>query len=158
MALLLRGGSKIIWIAASGGRDRPDPVTNQWFPTPFDASSVNNMRRLVEHAGAPGHIYPLVLLCYDIMPPPPQVEKEIGERRVISYHGAGLSVAPKMEYNEVTASSKGPEEAKEAYSQALYDSICQQYNVLKAAVHGAQGLEASTARNLGVQNSVLNQI
>ncbi|PWA43531.1 Glycerol-3-phosphate O-acyltransferase, alpha helical bundle, N-terminal [Artemisia annua] len=145
MALLLRSGSKLIWIAASGGRDRPDPITNQWFPAPFDASSVDNMRRLVEHAGVPGHIYPLALLCYDIMPPPPQVEKEIGERRVISYHGAGLSVAPKIDYNEVTASSEGPKEAKEAYSQALYDSICQQYNVLKTAVHGAQGLEASTA-------------
>ena len=36
-------------------------------------------------------------------------------------------------------------QAKEAYSQALYDSMCQQYNVLKTAVHGAQGLEASTS-------------
>ncbi|KAL8254468.1 hypothetical protein R6Q59_032689 [Mikania micrantha] len=73
MALLLRGGSKLIWIAASGGRDRPDPITNEWFPAPFDASAVDNMRRLVEHAGVPGHIYPLALLCHDIMPPPPQV-------------------------------------------------------------------------------------
>lgn len=39
----------------------------------FDVSSVDNMRRLVEHAGVPGHIYPLALLCYDIMPPPAQV-------------------------------------------------------------------------------------
>ncbi|GKD37794.1 glycerol-3-phosphate acyltransferase, chloroplastic, partial [Tanacetum coccineum] len=122
MALLLRGGSKLIWIVASGGRDRPDPITNQWFPAPFDASSVDNMRRLVEHDGVPGHVYPLALLCYDIMPPPPQVEKEIGERRVISYHGARLSVAPKIDYDQVTASSGGLEEAKEAYSQALYDS------------------------------------
>ncbi|XP_059462309.1 uncharacterized protein LOC132191358 isoform X2 [Corylus avellana] len=32
----------------------------------------DNMRRLAEHSGALGHIYPLVLLCNDIMPPPPQ--------------------------------------------------------------------------------------
>ncbi|KAL1157786.1 hypothetical protein V6Z11_A08G179300 [Gossypium hirsutum] len=32
MALLLRGGSKIVWIAASGGRDRPDPFTEEWYP------------------------------------------------------------------------------------------------------------------------------
>nr|GEW88305.1 glycerol-3-phosphate acyltransferase, chloroplastic [Tanacetum cinerariifolium] len=55
MALLLRGGSKLIWIVASGGRDRPDPITNQWFPAPFDASSVDNMRRVVEHDGVSGH-------------------------------------------------------------------------------------------------------
>lgn len=40
---------------------------------PFDASAVDNMRRLVEHAGVSGHIYPLAILCYDIMPPPLQV-------------------------------------------------------------------------------------
>lgn len=31
------------------------------------------MRRLVKSSGVPGHIYPLALHCYDIMPPPPQV-------------------------------------------------------------------------------------
>jgi hypothetical protein len=40
---------------------------------PFDASAVDNMRRLLEHSGVPGHIYPLSLLCYEIMPPPQQV-------------------------------------------------------------------------------------
>lgn len=43
------------------------------FQAPFDSASVDNMRRLTEHAGVPGHIYPLAILCYDIMPPPPQV-------------------------------------------------------------------------------------
>jgi len=32
MALLLRGGSQLIWIAPSGGRDRPDPSTGEWYP------------------------------------------------------------------------------------------------------------------------------
>ncbi|KAF5734318.1 Phospholipid/glycerol acyltransferase family protein isoform 3 [Tripterygium wilfordii] len=32
MALLLRAGSQIIWIAPSGGRDRPDPFTGEWCP------------------------------------------------------------------------------------------------------------------------------
>ncbi|XP_068634237.1 glycerol-3-phosphate acyltransferase ATS12, chloroplastic-like isoform X2 [Aristolochia californica] len=72
MALLLRSGSQIIWIAPSGGRDRADPTTGEWFPAPFDASAVDNLRRLSYHSGVPGHVYPLALLCYDIMPPPPQ--------------------------------------------------------------------------------------
>ncbi|KAL8112729.1 hypothetical protein AgCh_020149 [Apium graveolens] len=143
MALLLRSGSKIIWIAPSGGRDRPDPVTKEWFPAPFDASSADNMRRLMEHAGRPGHIYPVALLCHDIMPPPAQVEKEIGERRVIAFHGTGLSIAPPINFNEITNGCKNPEEAKVAYSQALYDSVNEQYNVLKSAIHGKQGLDAS---------------
>ncbi|PIN10631.1 Glycerol-3-phosphate 1-O-acyltransferase [Handroanthus impetiginosus] len=144
LAMLLRSGSKIIWIAPSGGRDRPDPVTKEWYPAPFDVSSVDNMRRLAEHAGVPGHIYPLAVLCYDVMPPPLQVEKEIGEKRVISFHGVGLSVGPKISYQEITAALKDPEKVKMAYTQSLYSSVCEQYNVLKSAVHGKQGLNAST--------------
>lgn len=143
MALLLRGGSQIVWIAPSGGRDRPDPLTGEWYPAHFDASSVDNMRRLAEHSGAPGHVYPLALLCHDIMPPPPQVEKEIGESRVISFHGVGLSVAPEISFSEVTAACENPEEAKEVYTEALYKSVTEQYHVLKSAVHGKQGLGAS---------------
>jgi len=38
------------------------------------------------------------------------VEKEIGERRVISFHGVGLSVAPEISFSEVTAAYENPEE------------------------------------------------
>ncbi|KAK3430023.1 hypothetical protein EUGRSUZ_E01634 [Eucalyptus grandis] len=110
MALLLRGGSQLLWIAPSGGRDRPDPLTGEWYPAPFDSAVVDNMRRLVEHSAVPGHLYPLALLCYDIMPPPPQVEKEIGEKRVITFHGAGLSVGPEIKFNEVTSTCYNSEE------------------------------------------------
>ncbi|XP_065035104.1 glycerol-3-phosphate acyltransferase, chloroplastic-like isoform X2 [Musa acuminata AAA Group] len=143
MALLLRRGSQVIWIAPSGGRDRPDPLTGQWHPAPFDASSVDNMRRLVDHSGVVGHIYPLAMLCYEVMPPPPEVEKQIGERRQISFHGIGLSVAPEMNYDEITAGCENPEMAKEVFSQAVYDSVIKQYSVLKAAIYGCQGLNAS---------------
>ncbi|XP_057417180.1 glycerol-3-phosphate acyltransferase, chloroplastic [Lotus japonicus] len=144
MALLLRSGSQIIWIAPSGGRDRPDPVSGEWAPAPFDGSSVDNMRRLVEHSGPPGHIYPLAILCHDIMPPPLKVEKEIGEKRVITFNGAGLSVAPEMSFSQTTSACENPENAKEVYTKALYESVADQYNVLKSAVHGKNGLEAST--------------
>ncbi|CAK9146039.1 unnamed protein product, partial [Ilex paraguariensis] len=110
MVMLLRGGSKIIWIAPSGGRDRPDTVTKDLYPAPFDASSLDNMRRIMENAGVPGHIYPLAILCYDIMPPPPQVEKEIGEKRLISFHGVGLSVAQKISFHEIAAACGDAEE------------------------------------------------
>ncbi|KAH9687381.1 glycerol-3-phosphate acyltransferase [Citrus sinensis] len=103
MALLLRGGSQIIWIAPSGGRDRPDPVTGEWYP----------------------------------------VEREVGEKRVISFHGAGLSVAPEISFADIITASKNPEEAKEVYTQAFYNSVTEQYNVLKSAIHGKQGLKAS---------------
>ncbi|GKB24427.1 glycerol-3-phosphate acyltransferase, chloroplastic, partial [Tanacetum coccineum] len=78
------------------------------------------------------------------MPPPPQVEKDIGEKRLIGYHGTGISVAPEINFKEATATCGSPEEAKIAYSQAMYDSICEQYNVLQSAINEAKGLDAST--------------
>nr|ACC86134.1 glycerol-3-phosphate acyltransferase protein [Solanum lycopersicum] len=92
--------------------------------------------------GVPGHIYPLAILCHDIMPPPAQVEKNIGEKRVVSFHGAGISVAPKIDFHEVAGALEDPE-AKMVYTKAIYDSVSQQYNVLNSAIHGKQGLEAS---------------
>ncbi|GJM91582.1 hypothetical protein PR202_ga07968 [Eleusine coracana subsp. coracana] len=143
MALLLRGGSQIIWIAPSGGRDRPDPLAGEWCPAPFDTSSVDNMRRLLEHSGTPGHIYPLSLLCYEIMPPPQQVEKEIGERRMISFHGVGLSAAEEMKYEEI-ANTKNIDEGRELFAKTLYDSVVNQYNVLKTAIFRDHGAAASS--------------
>ncbi|KAK6947370.1 Phospholipid/glycerol acyltransferase [Dillenia turbinata] len=144
MAVLLRGGSQIVWIAPSGGRDRPDPETGEWYPAPFDPSSVDNMTRLALHSGVPGHVFPLALLCYDIMPPPRQVEKEIGEKRLVSFCGVGLSVASEISFQEVAAAHEDPEKAKVAYQEALYNSVTEQYNVLKSAIYGKEGLAAST--------------
>ncbi|XP_066344125.1 glycerol-3-phosphate acyltransferase, chloroplastic-like [Miscanthus floridulus] len=143
MALLLRGGSQLIWIAPSGGRDRPNPSTGEWYPAPFDSSAVDSMRRLLEHAGVPGHIYPLSLLCYEVMPPPQQVEKEIGEQRVISFHGVGLSVTEEIKYGDITAHTKNADEGRELFTNTLYNSVVNQYNVLKSAIFRDRGAAVS---------------
>ncbi|CAN0842847.1 Glycerol-3-phosphate acyltransferase, chloroplastic [Linum grandiflorum] len=144
MAMLLRNGSQIVWIAPSGGRDRPDPVTGEWHPALFDTSAADNMRRLAENSGPPGHIYPLALLCSDIMPPPPKVEKEIGEKRVIAYSGTGLSVGKELKFNDFATAYENSEQAKEAYAKTLYNSISDQYDVLKSAIRGKQVADASS--------------
>lgn len=38
-----------------------------------------------------------------------QVEKNIGEKRVVSFHGAGISVAPKIDFREVAGTLEDPE-------------------------------------------------
>jgi glycerol-3-phosphate O-acyltransferase len=39
-----------------------------------------------------------------------QIEKEIGEQRVISFHGVGLSVAEEIKYGDVTAQTQNADE------------------------------------------------
>lgn len=35
-------GGKLVWIAPSGGRDRPDPHTGDWLPHKYDAGNVDS--------------------------------------------------------------------------------------------------------------------
>lgn len=106
------------------------------------------MRRLSEHSGVPGHFYPLALLCHDIMPPPPQVfstplsvasydiiflwhctiffsqvEKDIGEKRVISFHGVGLSVASEIKFQEIAGSYENPNEVSSLAMLAFHTLV-----------------------------------
>lgn len=118
------------------------PMLIRGIQAPFDTSSVDNMRRLVEHSGPPGHIYPLAILCHDIMPPPLkvwcscvgvstlifyfywdlvilQVEKEIGEKRIISFHGTGLSMGPEISFSNTSAACENPEKVSRIWSLRL---------------------------------------
>ena len=38
------------------------------------------------------------------------MEKDIGEKRVISFHGVGLSVAPEIKFHEIAGSYENPDE------------------------------------------------
>lgn len=39
-----------------------------------------------------------------------QVEKNIGEKRIISFHGTGISVGPKIDFHEVAGALEDSEE------------------------------------------------
>ncbi|GBG69664.1 hypothetical protein CBR_g4494 [Chara braunii] len=156
MASLFAQGGQLVWIAPSGGRDRPNEK-GAWFPAPFDAASVETMRRLAEQDPGklgkgkqkpPGHLYPLALLCYSIMPPPRKVEKELGEERVIGYHGIGMSVGSELNFKDIAIKAgldvADRAAARELFSQAAYDATKLQYNALMEAVVGGQGCAAST--------------
>lgn len=46
-----------------------------------------------------------------------QVEKEIGEKRVMQYHGVGLSAGPEINYNDLSLGCENEEEV--GYSSNL---------------------------------------
>lgn len=142
LAVLLRKGGQLVWIAPSGGRDRPDPATFKWKPALFDVGSVENMRRLLENSKAPGHMYPLALLSYDVMPPPTKVEKDIGEKRLLGFTGVGVSVAGELHFKDVTADCKSPDEAAERFAQEAWERVNEHYVVLSHAVDDREGVGA----------------
>ena len=78
MSELLSKGGKCIYVAPSGGRDRPDTQGNVEVAK-FDPSSIDLFLLLAQKAKTPTHFFPLALATYALLPPPNVVEKEIGE-------------------------------------------------------------------------------
>ncbi|KAG0624325.1 hypothetical protein M758_3G239800 [Ceratodon purpureus] len=145
MSSLLRKGGRLLWVAPSGGRDRPDPETNEWVPAPFDSSAVESMKRLSEVVRVPAHIHPMSLLCFEIMPPPVQVQKELGERRAVGFSGVGLAVSEELDFESIAKREANPQNLKDAISATAWNEVNDMYNALKAAIYGEQGCGSSTS-------------
>jgi glycerol-3-phosphate O-acyltransferase len=80
MSSLLKEGGKCIYVAPSGGRDRPNKE-GVVEVAPFDPDSIEMFRLMALQAKTPTHFYPLSLSTYNVLPPPSTIEKGIGEKR-----------------------------------------------------------------------------
>lgn len=80
MGQLLSEGGKCIFVAPSGGRDRPnaDGVVEV---SPFDPQSIELFHLISKQAEAPTHFYPLALATYQLLPPPESLETHSSEER-----------------------------------------------------------------------------
>ncbi|CAM9880147.1 unnamed protein product [Scytosiphon promiscuus] len=87
MAEMMSEGGQFIWVAPSGGRDRPDPETGKFVVSPYDPKSVEVFRLMAakargrEKTGPVTHFFPFAMWTNKLVPPPDQVNKELGERR-----------------------------------------------------------------------------
>ncbi|CAM9777873.1 unnamed protein product [Laminaria digitata] len=87
MAEMMGEGGQFIWVAPSGGRDRPDPDTGKFVVSPYDPKSVEVFRLMAakaagrQGAGPATHFFPFAMWTNKLVPPPDQVNKELGERR-----------------------------------------------------------------------------
>ncbi len=80
MSTLLGQGGKCIYVAPSGGRDRPNEE-GEFEVTPFDPQSIEMFYLMAKRSGIPTYFYTLSLLTYNLFPPPDTVEIELGEKR-----------------------------------------------------------------------------
>lgn len=97
MSSLLKEGGKIIYVAPSGGRDRKNEK-GVIEPAPFDPNSLEMFYLMARKANTPTHFIPLALNTYDLLPPPEEIQTEIGEKRLAKrtpihlYFGAPFSM------------------------------------------------------------------
>lgn len=80
MRALLAEGGKCIYVAPSGGRDRPN-AKGVVEIAKFDPQSIEMFWFTARHSGVETHFYPLAMQTYKVLPPPDQIKLELGEER-----------------------------------------------------------------------------
>lgn len=96
MKRLFSEGGKCIYVAPSGGRDRPNQFGEVEVAS-FDPQSIEMFRLMAKEGGRPTHFYPLALKTYDILPPPNKVETELGETRKAKKEGILFSFGDEID-------------------------------------------------------------
>ena len=125
MSKMLNEGGNLIWIAPSGGRDRPDEQGN-WKPAAFDETTVALMHKLGTKAKSKTNFYPFAMWSWKIMPPPTKVVVELGEERIINHSGVGISLAEPLDVDKITEGIDASD--KTAVSRALTDATWEEMN------------------------------
>lgn len=129
---LLAEGGKCIYVAPSGGRDRPDKEGNV-VVAPFDPQSVEMFKLFAKEAlitspKAKTHFYPLALATYPLLPPPPTIQTELGEMRLVSRGATFFSFGKAIDLNSFPGSDNPDRhEKRAACARFIWDLVNQDY-------------------------------
>lgn len=130
---LLAEGGKCIYVAPSGGRDRPD-ASGKIQPAAFDPQSIDLFQLLAKSAKTPTHFYLLALSTYKILPPPSSVEKELGEKREAHAAAVHLNFGPEIFLEDLNDPAKSKVENKAYRAQTLTNLVRELYHELEHSV------------------------
>jgi len=112
-------GGQLLWIAPSGGRDRPDPATGVFSPAEFDPAAVDLMAKLAGKAKKTTTLFPMAMWSAPVMPPPAGLEKDLGEQRVTNFSGVSISLGAPVDPAGV------PE--GQSLSDTIFEAVCEEY-------------------------------
>lgn len=119
MSELLSEGGKCIYVAPSGGRDRPD-AGGKVSVAPFDPQSIELFRLIGKRARSPVHYYPLALSTYDLLPPPDDVAQQLGEERYTKATAIHLNFGNEIDMDSIIDSiAEGNENDKQQRREKL---------------------------------------
>ncbi len=127
MSELLSEGGKAIYVAPSGGRDRPNEK-GIVSVAPYDPQSIQMFYLMASRAGHPTHFYPLVLKTYELLPPPQNIQVELGEVRMTKRGGIHLAFGPRFDMEHFPGSDlAGKHERRQARAHYIWDIVNQIY-------------------------------
>ena len=124
---LLSEGGKCVYIAPSGGRDR-QTAAGEIEVAPFDPQAVELFYLISQKAKRPTHFHSLALFTYDLLPPPDQIVKEIGEERKTSFSPAYLAFSDEIMMEEVVDDSAiDKRERRQLRAEAIWNDLIANY-------------------------------
>ena len=130
MAQLLAEGGKCIYVAPSGGRDRPN-VQGIVEVARFDPQSIELFHLIAQQSGTPTHFFPLALSTYHLLPPPNSVEKALGERRQAQCTPIHLAFGSEIDMDHFPGSDlKDKRQKRRARADAIWEEVKRLYNKL----------------------------
>ena len=103
MLRLFKGGGKCIWVAPSGGRDRPD-ADDVYTPAAFDPKSVEMFRLMsAKAADKTTHFFPVAMMTHRLFPPPKTLTPgALGEPRKAIRGSVNIAIGEPIDFDEVT--------------------------------------------------------
>jgi len=133
---LMHEGGMCIYVAPSGGRDRPNPQ-GEGVVSPFDPESIEMFRLIAKQARRPAHFYPLALATFDILPPPQTIETELGEVRRTKRDGIYFSFGNEIDKEQFPGSDMQDRHAKRsARAMHIWNLVKTDYALLKQGLLG----------------------
>lgn len=127
---LLQEKGKIVWVAPSGGRDRPDE-NNELIPAALDPASILMFALLAKKSQVPTHFFPLSLKTYSLLPPPKERDSQLGEERILQKGPVSLCFGDLIDLELLQKNAPGSKnEARQYIAKQIYKFIYNNYKKL----------------------------
>ncbi|MBI3211592.1 MAG: hypothetical protein HYZ47_02770 [Simkania negevensis] len=119
MAELLSDGGWAIYVAPSGGRDRPNKEGVVAL-APFDPQSIEMFYLMAQKGKRPTHFYTLALSTYHLLPPPEAEEAELGEERITRGGAIHIGFGKEVDMENCPGVEKGQDKYEKRKIRAEY--------------------------------------
>lgn len=124
----LSEGGWCIYVAPSGGRDRKNQ-NGEVEVTPFSPSSVEMLYLTSKRSSKKTHFFPLALSTYELLPPPPTIDIEVGELRRVFQSPAGIAVGQEIDMEQFDSTDK--KAIREIRSHGIFNEVMSLYRQLR---------------------------
>jgi glycerol-3-phosphate O-acyltransferase len=131
MSELLAEGGKCIYVAPSGGRDRPNSAGIVEV-APFDPQSIEMFYLMAKKSGRSTHFFPLALLTQNLLPPPETIQVELGEARIAKRGAIHLAFGPEIDMEHFPGSdATSKQERRKVRGEYIWNLVKEEYQALK---------------------------